>query len=103
MNPFNALATFVLGKMKQSAMSLWLKLLFTMVFSALCSFLFTCGTVLVSTKSWTLAVGSGMIVAATAMVVLYRVSPLTKGLTVVIPAAEAAKELETDFQTITKK
>jgi hypothetical protein len=102
MNPFGALAEFVLGKMKQSAMALWLKLLFTMGFSAIVSFLFTCGTVLVSTKSYALAFGGGMIVAAMSMTVLFRRSPLTKGLMVVLPAEESLKELETNFQTIQK-
>jgi hypothetical protein len=102
MDPLNALATFILGKMKESAMALWLKLVFTMLFSATVSFLFTCGSVLLTTRSWTIAAGSGMIMASLAMTVLYRKSALTRGLTVVLPAAEAAKELDTDFQTISR-
>jgi hypothetical protein len=36
------------------------------------------------------------------MTVLFRRSPLTKGLMVVLPAEEALKELATNFQTIEK-
>jgi hypothetical protein len=43
MDPLGALAEFVLGKMKQSAMAQWAKLLFTMGFSAMVSFLFVWG------------------------------------------------------------
>lgn len=102
MDPLGALADFVLGKLKQSAMALWLKLLFTMAFSAAVSFLFVCGTALALAQPWAFAVGSGMVMAAMAMTVLFRRSALTKGLMVVLPGSEAAKEIETDFQTIEK-
>jgi len=102
MDPLSALAEFVLGKMKQSAMAQWAKLLFTMGFSATVSFLFVCGTVLGLGQPATLAIGGGMVMAAMAMVVLFRQSPLTKGLLVVLPEAEAAREMETDFQIIEK-
>ncbi len=102
MDPLGALAEFVLGKMKQSAMAQWAKLLFTMGFSAAVSFLFVCGSVLALGRPAAFAIGSGMAMAAMAMVVLFRRSPLTRGLMVVLPAAEAAKEIETNFQMIEK-
>ena len=104
MNPFDAIATFVLGKIKEGIWAQWLRFLFELLFSALVSFLFTCGTVLVSTRSAALAIGSGMIVASLSLTVLFRreSSKLTKGMLVVLPSAEAAKELATDFQTIQK-
>lgn len=104
MNPFEAIATFVLGKIKEGIWAQWLKFLFELTFSAVVSFLFTCGTVLVATDSVTIAIGSGMIVAALALTVLFRreSSKLTRGMLVVLPSAEAAKELATDFQTIQK-
>jgi hypothetical protein len=43
-----------------------------------------------------------MVMAAMAMAVLFRRSPLTKGLMVVLPEAEATKEIESDFQIIEK-
>ena len=102
MDALGALAEFVLGKMKQSAMAQWTKLLFTMGFSATVSFLFVCGSVLALGQPAAFAIGSGMVMAAMAMVVLFRRSPLTKGLMVVLPEAEAAKEIETNFQVIEK-
>ncbi len=102
MDPLGALAEFVLGKMKQSAMALWLKLLFTMAFSAAVSFLFVCGTMLGLGQPAAFAIGGGMVMAALAMTVLFRRSPLTAGLMVVLPGAEAAKEIETNFQVIEK-
>ena len=83
-------------------MALWLKLLFTMAFSAVVSFLFIAGTILALGQPAGFAVGSGMTMAAMAMTVLFRRSPLTKDLMVVLPAAEATKEIETDFQVIQK-
>jgi GH24 family phage-related lysozyme (muramidase) len=103
LNPFSALASFILGKMKQSTIALWVKLLFEIWFSATVSFLFVCGTTLIATKSWALSVGAGMIMAACVMTVLFRRTPLTKGLMVVLPAEEAAAELGHDFQTISKE
>jgi len=102
MDPLGALADFVLGRLKQTAMALWMKLLFTMAFSAAVSFLFVCGTMLALGQPVAFAIGSGMVMAAMAMVVLFRRSPLNKGLMVVLPESEAAKELETDFQIIEK-
>lgn len=104
MNPFDALATFVLGRIEQGVWAQWLRFLFELGFSATVSFLFTCGTVLCSTHSETAGVGSGMVMAAIAMVYLFRreKSKLTKNMLVVFPSAEAAQEIATDLQTIQK-
>jgi hypothetical protein len=104
MNPFDALATFILGRIKQGLYTQWLKFLFEMAFSAVVSFLFTCGTVLVSGRSAALAVGSGMVMAAIVMTVLFRreSSRLTKGMLVVLPGDEAAQEMATGLQVIQK-
>ena len=104
MNPFDAIATFVLGKIKEGVWAEWLRFLFELLFSAIVSFLFTCGSVLVTTRSVAIAIGSGMVVASLALTVLFRreSSKLTKGMLVVLPSAEAAKDLATDFQTIEK-
>lgn len=102
MDPLGALAEFVLGKMKASAMAEWMKLLFTMGFSAAVSFLFVCGSALALGQPAAFAIGSGMVMAAMAMVVLFRRSSLTKRLMVVLPEAEATKEIETSFQVIEK-
>lgn len=104
MNPFDALATFVFDKIKEGVWAQWLKFLFEIVFSAVVSFLFTCGTMLCGGASDAVAVGFGMIWAALAMTYLFRreTSRLTKGMLVALPSAEAAKELAADFQTIQK-
>lgn len=104
MNPFDALASFVLGKIKEGLYAQWLKFLFEMWFSATVSFLFTCGTLLATTHSETGAVGAGMVMAAIAMVALFRreKAKLTKDMLVVLPSAEATQEIATDLQTIEK-
>jgi len=103
-NPFNAIAELILGKIKEGIWAAWLKFLFELIFSAVVSFLFTCGGFLITDADLSLAVGSGMVMAALAMVVLFRreSSKLTRGMLVILPSAEAAKELETDFQVIQK-
>ena len=75
-----------------------------MGFSAIVSFLFSCGLVLFAQGPTCVAVGSGMIFAACAMTYLFRreASRLTKGMIVVLPADEAAKELAANFQVIQK-
>jgi hypothetical protein len=104
MNPFDALATFVLGRIEQGVWAQWLKFLFELSFSAAVSFLFICGSVLATTRSPSLAIGSGMVMAAISMVTLFRreKSKLTKGMLIVLPSAEAAQEIVTDLQTIQK-
>jgi len=103
MNPLDSLAGFVLSRLKQSMLSQWLKLLFELSFSATVSFLFVCGTVILATNSVMIGAGSGMVMSALCMTVLFRRSPLTKGVMVVLPAAEAAKEMDAQFQTIERK
>ena len=104
MNPFNAIAELILGKIKEGFIAAWVKFLFELIFSAIVSFLFVCGTLLATTDEVSLAIGSGMVMSALSVVVLFRreSSKLTRGMLVVLPSAEAAKELETDFQVIQK-
>ena len=104
MNPLDALATFVLGRIEQGVWAQWLKFLFELLFSAVVSFLFICGSVLATTRSPSVAIGSGMVMAAIAMTTLFRreKNKLTKGMLVVLPSAEAAQEIATDLQTIQK-
>lgn len=104
MNPFDALATFVLGKIKEGLYAQWLKFLFELGFSAVVSFLFSCGTLLFGKAPAGVAIGFGMIWAAMAMVYLFRreTSRLTKGMLVALPGEEAEKELAANFQTIQK-
>jgi ABC-type multidrug transport system permease subunit len=104
MDPFQGLADFILGRLKQSAIALWLKFLFEIAFSATVSFLLIAGSVLVSSRNWALAAGSGAITAAVVMTVIFRKesSRLTRGMFVVLPALEADQELNSNLQTIQK-
>jgi len=120
MDPLNALATFVLGRLKDSLVGQWLKFLFELLFSGAVSFLYgfsvsiaACGASLLSGKSaltpaWSLviALGAGAGWAAIALTKKFRQASdkLTKGMSIVLPAAEAAEEFANQFstQTITK-
>jgi ABC-type multidrug transport system permease subunit len=104
MNPFDAIATLILGKIKEGIWAEWLKFLFELGFSALVSFLFVTGTALVADAESLVAIGAGMIASALSLTVLFRRenSRLTKGMLVVLPSAEAAKEIATDFEIIQK-
>lgn len=104
MNPFDAIAVFVLGKIKEGIWAAWLKFLFEIAFSAITTFLFVCGTILSTTEFVDVAIGSGMVASALVMVVLFRKesSRLTRGMLVVLPNEEAAAEIARDFQIIEK-
>lgn len=104
MDPLNALATFVLGRIKEGVWASWLRFIFELSFSAIASFLFVCGTMLITSRVVSLSIGSGMVMAAVAMVALFRreKSKLTKGMTVVLPSEESATEINTNLQTLTK-
>ncbi len=110
-NPFDSIAKFFLGVLEQKTVQNWLKLLFELIASGLFTFLFICGGALgacvvakvAPAYCWISAVGSGMVSAAISMTVVFRRSPLTKGMLLVLPSAEAAKGLATDLQTIERK
>ncbi len=104
MNPFDALATFVLGKIKEGLYVQWLRFLFEMAFSMIVSFLFVCGTVLVTKAPRGIAIGSGMIMSALSATYLFRreQSKLTRGMLIVLPSDEATKEIATGFELIQK-
>ena len=102
MNPFDGLAKFLLGRLEQKIIQQWARFLFQMAFSAGVTFLFTCGSVMVSTKSVLVGVGSGMVMTAIVLTVFFRSSKLTAGMQAVLPSEEAAQELATGIQVITK-
>lgn len=102
MDPFQGLADFVLGRLKQSAVALWLKLLFSLSFSATVAFLFVAGTVMLKTGSALIGVATGMISAAICMLGVFQSSKLTRGLLVVVPKAVTEIEAQTATQVISK-
>jgi len=101
-DPFAALASIIVGVYQTKKIQAWISLLFQMLFSAIASFMFVCGSSLLASKSWPLSIGSGMVVASVTLVVFFRKSSLTKGMMAVLPIEEATKELNTDIQTIEK-
>jgi hypothetical protein len=103
-NPFDALAKLALGWLEHTTIAAWAKFIFELLFSAIVSFLFTCGGMLMASEPTAIAVGFGMIWAAMAMVYLFRRerSKLTAGMVVALPGDEAAKEMAASFQTIVK-
>lgn len=102
MDPFNAIGNVILGVYKERKVQAWVKLIFTMGFSAGTTFLYVTGGSLAATKSWPISIGSGMISSAVILTVLFRRSDLTKGMIVALPAEEAKTELGTDIQVIGK-
>lgn len=101
-DPLGALADVVLGVYKERKVQAWIKLLFELTFSGLMSGLFTCGSTLIASRSWSVSIGSGMITLVVCSVYLFRRSPLTKGMMLALPSEEADKELSTNLQVISK-
>ena len=118
MDPFQGLASFVLGKLKQSAEMQLAKVLFQLLITAWGSFFLTCGGVLTtyalnhlvrgaafeSGAVWALALGSGMTVMVVCVTYWIRTDPskLFKGMRFVLPSEEAAKELAQNVETLQK-
>ena len=99
----------------------WVTLLTEIAFSGVTSFCYVCGATLAGAAGavgivgasgystsiprdllWPVAIGAGMLRAAVIMSSLWRNSPLTKGTTVALPGEEAATEIKTPTQVITK-
>lgn len=99
-DPFAAIADIILGIYHERKVQQWISLLFQMGFSAIVTFLFECGTLLTTTKSWTISVGGGMVMSAVVLTIFFRSSPLTKGMLGVLPSAEAQKEIDSSIQRI---
>ena len=99
----------------------WVTLLTTLTFSGVTSFLYTAGATLAGAAGaigivgasgvgtsiprdllWPVAIGAGMLRSAVVMAALWRSSPLTRGTTVALPGEEAATEIKTSTQILTK-
>jgi len=101
MDPFHAIADVILGVYKERKVQAWVKLIFTLSFSAITTFLYVTGGSLAATQSWPISIGSGMVSSAVILTVLFRRSDLTQGMIVALPAEEAKTEINTDTQIIT--
>lgn len=102
MNPFDGLAKYLLGRLEQKILQSWARFLFQMAFSAFVSFCFTCGTVMLATRSVLSGIASGLVMVAIVLSVFFRTSKLTAGMIAVLPSAEAAEEIATGLQTISR-
>lgn len=90
------------GIIAQHKLDQWYRLIFSMLFSGLVTFLYVCGSALAAQRRTAEAIGEGMLAAAVCCTILYRRSPLTKGTTVALPEPEAQTEMNSDAQIISK-
>lgn len=112
-DPFNALASFVLGWMKQGLYAKLIRLFSEIFLAGLWSFQLGFGAATLAALANHLSpvtalvtgLGSGQIMSAIFMVATYRAdtSNATKGWRIVIPESEAQQELQQDTQTIDRK
>ena len=106
MGPWDAVGNFIVSfieaEKKAKRTEAWLSLIFQMVLSALIAFLFAGGTAMTASKSFAFGCGAGMVSAAVVLAYFFRRSPLTRGMMLVLPQAEANTEINTDLQVIQK-
>jgi hypothetical protein len=114
----DALAKFILGRLEAGVWAQWLRLLFELIYSGLASFLWGFGITVGALGGSVLAgaaevpaglifvmgAGAGSLWAVVSMTALIRSDPakLLRGVKIVLPSAEALKEMNSDLQTITK-
>jgi hypothetical protein len=80
----------------------WVKLYTSLIFSFWLSGSFVTGSALISHRSWAEGIGAGLVAGSTFATVIWRRSPLTKGMELALPVGEAKTEIETDQQVISK-
>ena len=101
-DPFGAVADIIVGIYKEKKIQAWVSLVFQMCLSSVVGFLYTCGVALVAKKGWDIAIGSGMIVSASAMFAIFIKSRLTKGMLMVTPEGVQKAEESNDLKEIQK-
>lgn len=80
----------------------WVKLILSLTCSFWLSGTFTTGTAMIAHRSTPEAIGEGLVMASVMATIIWRRSPLTKGLILALPEEEAGKEINTNQQIITK-
>ena len=95
---FQGVAAGITGLIAQHKINEWAKLIFTLALSGFNTFLLTSGASLVAHRPAWEACGSGMILSAVVTTALFRRSPLTKGMLIMLPADEAKLEMDNDLQ-----
>jgi hypothetical protein len=103
MDVFQGLASFVLGRLKESAYSLWFRLIFSLIFSATVTGTFVTGAVTLKTGSLVIGFASGLMSSSLIMLAVFQGSKLSKGLTIAVPKEIIDTENNEAIQTITKK
>lgn len=83
-------------------MNEWFKLLLMLGCSFWLSFSFAAGTALIAHRTPAEAIGEGLVAGTVMAVLVWRRSPLTNGMVLALPGAEAGKELEANTQVISK-
>lgn len=96
LNPLQLIGDLV----KAHRLNEWAKLLFSLSFSGVTSFAFSCGSALAAHRPPWESFGIGLLTGAVMMTVVFRRSPLTKGMFIALPAEEAGAEMGASVQTI---
>jgi hypothetical protein len=100
LDPISGGVSLVVGLIRTHKLNEWAKLCFAMTWSYLTAFSFATGSALMAHQPLLVAVGSGMVLGASAVCFLFARSPLTRNLMVSLPRdlivkAEGTQELVT--------
>lgn len=95
-------ANLITGLVKAHRLNEWVKLIIQLIASDLLSWQFTEGSALSATTPPMIARGLGLVAGAVMATVIWRRSPLTRGLMLALPAKEAEVELDSNTQVIQK-
>lgn len=98
----DAIAGAIIGFWNAKRVGDQLRLHVSLVWSFILSGSFSAGTALLAGTSPARALGTGLIVGSSMATVLWRSSPLTRGMQLALPADEAAAEMDINKQVITK-
>ena len=84
-DPFSGLANLVIGLIRTHRLHAWVRLCFSLTWSYCTAFSFATGSALIAHQPVATAIGSGMVLGASAACFLFVRSPLTRGLMVSVP------------------
>ncbi|MCI0402669.1 MAG: hypothetical protein L0212_04005 [Acidobacteria bacterium] len=84
-DPGSALVKLFTAWRQSKQAQAWARLLFSMLFSGLISFLGAAGTALVGGEGLLVSLGYGMVAAAGVLFSLFLASPLTRGMMISVP------------------
>jgi uncharacterized membrane protein (DUF441 family) len=96
-------ATLITGLIRTHKMNEWFKLILQLVASDVISWQFAEGSALAATTPPLIARGMGLVAGSVMAVVIWRRSPLTRGLMLALPAKEATVELDSNIQVVANK